>query len=278
MKYITYLNILAKSIFTVAIFVFVHEQSDFWIVPLLTSVGFIIAGILSLWIVKKEFNVNFRLQKMDTLKNTLIDGWHVFISNIAISLYTVSTTFILGLFTNNTIVGYFSAADKIITAFKGLIKPISQTLYPYISKKVKYSKKDGLLFIRKATKYIGIFTGFISVFIFIFAEFIVNLLLGSEYQNSIMILKIMSILPLLIGLSNIFGIQTMVTFGRKKAFSKVLITGSILNLILSFILVPLYHHYGSAVSVVAVESFITIAMFMYLQKNGLKIIGEVKNV
>lgn len=55
MKYITYLNILAKSIFTVAIFVFVHEQSDFWIVPLLTSVGFIVAGIWSLYLVKKEF-------------------------------------------------------------------------------------------------------------------------------------------------------------------------------------------------------------------------------
>ena len=45
MKYITYLNIFAKSIFTVAIFIFVQEQSDFWIVPLLTSVGFIIAEI-----------------------------------------------------------------------------------------------------------------------------------------------------------------------------------------------------------------------------------------
>jgi PST family polysaccharide transporter len=278
MKYITYLNIFAKTIFTIAIFIFVKQKSDFYIVPLLNSIGFVVAGILSLWIIKKDFNISFSFQNIKTLKYYLIDGWDVFISNIAISLYTVSTTFILGLFTNNTIVGYYAAADKIINAFKGLVGPISQTLYPYISKKVKHSKEDGLLFIRKVTKYIGAFTGLISIFIFIFAEFIVNLLLGSEYQNSIIILRIMSILPFLIGLSNIFGIQTMVTFGRKKAFSKILITGSILNLILSFILVPLYKHYGSAISVVTVEFFITIAMFIYLQKNGLKIIGENKNV
>jgi len=278
MKYITYLNILSKTIFTVAIFIFVQEKSDFYIVPILTSIGFIVAGILSLILIKKEFDVSFKLQALKTLRSYMHEAHHIFISNIAISLYTISTTFILGLLTNNVIVGYFAAADKIINAFKGLMGPVSQTIYPYISKKVSISKEDGLNFIRKVAKYIGIFTLGVSIFIFVFAEFLVNLLLGEQYYHSIIILQIMAVLPLLIGLSNIFGIQTMVTFGRKKAFSRILIVGSILNLILSFILVPIYHHIGSAISVVVVESFITIAMFIYLQKNGLKIIGENKNV
>jgi PST family polysaccharide transporter len=65
----------------------------------------------------------------------------------------------------------------------------------------------------------------------------------------------------------------MVSFGREKPFSRIVITGSILNLVLSFILVPLFHQVGSAISVVTVELFITLSMFIYLQTHGLKIIG-----
>jgi PST family polysaccharide transporter len=278
MKYITYINIGSRLLFTIAIFVFVQEKSDFYMVPVLSSFGAILGGFYALYFIKTNFDVKFTFQKIETLIYYLKEANSIFISNLAISLYTVSTTFILGIFTNNTIVGYFAAADKIIQAFMGLMGPISQTIYPYITKKVEHSKKEALEFIRKVFVYIGLFTASISISIFIFADFIIQLLLGNQYENSIIVLQIMALLPFLIGISNIFGIQTMVTFGRKKEFSRILIVGSILNLILSFILVPMYTYIGSAISVLIVECFITISMFTYLQKNGLKLIGENKNV
>lgn len=276
MKYITYINIGSRLLFTIAIFIFVQEKSDFYMVPVLSAFGTILGGLYALYFIKTSFGVKFTFQKISTLKYYLSEAHHIFISNVAISLYTISTTFILGLFTNNTIVGYFAAGDKIIQAFKGLIGPVSQTIYPYVSKKVHHSKEEGLKFIKKVAFYIGMFTSFVSLFIFVFAEFLVNLLLGTEYQNSIVVVQILALMPFMIGLSNVFGIQTMLNFGRKKPFSQILIAGSIINLILSFLFVPLYQHIGSAISVLIVESFITIAMFIYLQKNGLKLIGENK--
>jgi PST family polysaccharide transporter len=274
MKYITYINIGSRLLFTIAIFIFVQEKSDFYMVPVLSSLGTIFGGLYALYFIRTNFEIKFAFQKITTLKYYLNEAHHIFISNLAISLYTVSTTFILGLFTNNTIVGYFAAADKIIQAFKGLMGPVSQTIYPYVSKKAHHSKEDGLRFIRKVAFYVALFTGLVSLFIFVFAKPLVNLLLGEKYQNSIIVVQILALMPFMIGLSNIFGIQTMLNFGRKKPFSRILIAGSIINLILSFILVPLYQHIGSALSVLIVESFITVAMFVYLQRNGLKLIGE----
>ena len=61
MKYITFLNILAKLIFTIAIFGFVRKVGDYLYVPLLNSLGFIAAGILALWIVFRDFGVKFKI-------------------------------------------------------------------------------------------------------------------------------------------------------------------------------------------------------------------------
>ena len=272
MKYITLMNILSKMIYTISIFIFIHTANDVWKVPLLNSLGFILAGMVALSIIKKDFEIDFILPNIQILKRYILEGWHIFLSNVAISLYTISTIFILGLFTNNIIVGYYAAADKIRSAFQGILGPISQTIYPHIVHKVKISKEQAIKFIRNAAILISILGTTLSLVLFLFADFWVELFLGEKYTRSIAVLQIIAFLPLIVGLSNIFGIQTMVTFGMKKHFSKVIILGSILNIILSIILVPLYFEIGSAISVITVETFITILMFIILRKNGIDLL------
>jgi len=267
------LNILAKLIFTVAIFVFIRHTSDYLYVPLLNSLGAIIAGLLAMWVVFRNFNVGFKMPSFANIKYHLKEGWYIFISTAAISLYTTSNVFILGLFTNNTIVGYYSAAEKIIRAVQGLLGPVSQTMYPYVSKLINESKEAGIKFIRKITLLIGGFSFVLSLIIFIFADLIVKTILGNQYIKSIIILKILAFLPFIIGLSNVFGIQTMLTLNYKKAFSNILIFASVINISLAFILVPMFQDIGISISVVLSEIFVTTSMFLFLQSKDVKILG-----
>jgi len=274
MKYITFLNILAKVIFTVAIFVFVKETSDYLYVALLNSLGFIIAGILGLWIVFRDFNVEFRIPRWEGIKYQLKEGWYIFISTVAISLYTISNTFILGLFTNNTIVGYYSAAEKIIRAIQGLLAPISQTIYPHISKLMNESKEIGVKFIRKVTLLIGSFSFILSLVIFMFADLIVRIILGSQFTESIIVLRIIAFLPFIIGLSNVFAVQGIIAYGNVKIIPKITFVGAISNVILAMLLVKLLQVIGVAISLVFAEILVTIVSFYYLRRldlwNGLK--------
>ena len=272
MKYITFLNILAKLIFTISIFLFVKESTDYFYVPLLNSLGFVIAGLLGLWVVFRDFGVVFMVPQMEDIKHQLEEGWYIFISTVAISLYTISNTFILGLFTNNTIVGYYSAVEKIVKSVQGLLGPISQTIYPYVSKLISESKEAGIRFLRKILFLIGVFSFILSTLIFTFSNSIVKIIFGSQFIESIIVLKILAFLPFIIGLSNIFGIQTMLNLNYKKAFSTILILASILNISLAIIMVPMFKHIGISISVMLSEIFVTVSMFLYLQNKGVKII------
>jgi PST family polysaccharide transporter len=274
MRYITFLNVLAKLIFTIAIFIFVKRSSDYLYVPLLNSLGFILAGVLALWIVFKEFGVFFRIPSFKDLKYQLKEGWYIFISTVAISLYTISNTFILGLFTNNTIVGYYSAAEKIIRLVQGLLAPISQTIYPHISKLMNESKEIGVKFIRKVTLLIGSFSFILSLVIFIFADLIVRIILGSQFTESIIVLRIIAFLPFIIGLSNVFAVQGIMAYGNVKIIPKITFVGAISNVILAILLVKLLQAIGVAISLVLAEILVTIVSFYYFRRldlwNGLK--------
>lgn len=264
MKYITYLNITAKGIFTGCIFIFVQEKNDYLLVPFFTSTGFIITGLWSLYLVKKYFQIKLRYQPVQNIKDQLYDGLHIFFSSISISLYTISTTFILGVFTNNMVVGYFAAADKIVQAAKGLYQPVSQAIYPLIGNKLDNNLKAGIVFVRYVTIVVGIGMFAVSLVLFILAEPIVNLLLGKQYHESIILLQIMAFLPFIITLSNIFGVQTMLNLGYKKAFSRIVLAAAITGISLSLLLVPVYQAFGIAITLLSVEIFVTVIMAIYL--------------
>lgn len=269
MKLVALLNLLAKFIFVIAIFIFVKRQSDYIYVPLITSLGFMTAGVISLVIAAKRFGIIFRMPAREDCICSLKEGWHIFISTVSVSLYTSSNAFILGLFTNNTIVGYYSASERIIRSGQRLINPISQTLYPHISKLVADSKERAAYFIRKVIVIFG-GVGFVaSILLFILAAPIVNIILGNQFEQSIIVLRILAFLPFMDALSNIFGIQTMLTFNMKEALSGIYISGGILNIILALIFVPLWKHVGTATAALITETYIALAMFIFIHKKGI---------
>ncbi len=272
MKYITLLNAFSRGIFTACIFVFIKRQTDYPYVPLISSIGAVTAGWMSLRIAFKTFGVKFRFPTTEALVYQIKEGWYIFISTVAISLYTVSNTFLLGLFTNNTIVGYYAAAEKIIRAVLGLLSPVSQTLYPYVSKLASESRERALGFARKALRLIGSGTLLVSILLFLFAPLIVSVVLGKQYLPSIIVLRVLACIPFVVGLSNVFGIQIMLTLGLKKQFSKVITSAGVLNVIMSLILIPLWHHAGVAVAWLITETFVTVTMFLSLRRMGIRMV------
>jgi PST family polysaccharide transporter len=108
-------------------------------VPLINSLGFIVSGILAIWIVVKDFNVQIYVPKLTILVGYLVDSSQFFLSRVSVSIYTSTNAFVLGLFTNNRTVGYYSIAEKLYMALQQIFHPLVNTLYPYVAHKKKHS-------------------------------------------------------------------------------------------------------------------------------------------
>ncbi|MDK2791076.1 MAG: hypothetical protein PWP15_1596 [Methanothermococcus sp.] len=266
MKYITFLNITAKLIFTVAIFIFIHKSSDYIYVPLINSLGYLIAGVISLWIIFKDFGVKFTLPSFENIKYHLKEGWHIFISTVAVSLYTTSNTFILGLFTNNTIVGYYSAAERLVRAVQGLWSPVSQTIYPYFSKLYNQDQGKAKQLLVRVLGIAAMITFLISTLGCLSAPFFLPLVLGKEYLPSVPVFQILVFVIFAVGINNILGIQGLVSFGYGYKFSQVVIIAGIVHLTLLFVLIPKFDYLGPAIATILSELFICVIEYIILKR------------
>lgn len=274
MRYITIVNIIGRFLSIICIFYYVKIPEDYIIAGFFQAVVPVVAGICSWIILWRNYREVFVLPKYKDIKQVFIDAWEIFTSTIAINLYTASNLVFLGLLTNNTIVGYFSGAQKIVQNINSLISPITQAVYPYVSKITHNSKSDGLKFLRKIVWALGGGNFIVSILIFIFAEWIVDLLLGDGYEQSVLLLRILSFLPFIISLSNIFGIQTMLVFGMKKQFNKILLSAAVINTIIVLPMIYFYQAIGVSISMTITEMFVTLTMYIVLRKNNIYLISR----
>jgi len=143
MKYITYINVSFRVIFTALIFVFVQEESDYIYVPILNSMGAILGGIYSLFVIYRLFKVNIILPDINIIKEQFISSYHFFLSRVANDGSRYYATAVIGIYFGNIAVGYYSMVEKLFFAFMSLGGIVSQTIYPYMSRTqdIKFFKK-----------------------------------------------------------------------------------------------------------------------------------------
>jgi PST family polysaccharide transporter len=263
LRVVTYFDLLVKLIFTVPIFFVVNEPSDLYKVVALTSCGTLLSGIFAMVRVGVVYKVGFRSPSISLLRIQLIEGWYIFYSTLAISMYKRSSIFILGAFASSESVGYFAAGEKIVKAVQGLYGPVSQIFYPYISKAMMHSISKGILIISRLQKYVGIVMGLVSVTLFFYAEQLVFLLLGAEFFKSVVVVQIMSPIPFLIAMSNIYGIQGLLNLDEKKVFSRIVSTASVVGVILLVFMSYYYEMVGVSITLLMIELMVTVVMAYY---------------
>ncbi len=269
MAAISVINLVMRLLVVIGIFTVVHRPEDYMAYAGLTSLGAIGAGLAGAGVAFRMFQIRPVIPSQRGVREALAEGWMLFLSQASVSLYSVGNAFILGILTNHTAVGYYSAAEKVVKAVLSLFNPLSQAVYPRFSKMASDSRALAMQWARRMLVVMSGLGLALSVALFAGAPVIVQILLGPQYEPSIIVMRILSGLTLLIGASNVLGIQLMLPFGRDRAFTSILVGAGIINIALAVSLAPIWQESGMAASVLVSEGFVTVTMLIYLSLHQL---------
>jgi len=259
MRFITLINILFKLTFLILVFLFIKKESDFVYVPLLQSIGIIFGGLCSLYIIYKKYKIRYRLVRFLEIKAQLKLSFSSCVTLIVPSLYSNTSVFLLGIFTNNTLVGYLSGALRISNAFSSFNAILTRTFYPFINK-----TKGGISKINNMILVSGLLVSFLMFFS---AKFTVSLLLGVDMLKSIPLVMILSLTPLLLAIRTVYGINYLLVKGRDKLYMNIALFSSLFGLVMAFICIPLFSFYGAALVIVAAQLLYAVLSYVFAKKN-----------
>lgn len=259
MKFITYFRLSYKISFTLAVIMFVHSKEDIYLVPLLDALGAFIMGIASIMYIKKEFNISFSIPKYEDVKFHFQNSWHIFIANSAVLFYTSINTVILGMLTNNMLVGYYAVAEKIYMAIRGLFGPIVQTLFPFLSKKYILDKVEYYNLVRKISYGFIALLFLTAMLTYFMSSFLVSIVAGECTIESINVLQILSV-SMVFASGGLFS-GLLVIKSRGDLLSVITFKTMIFNLIFIFPAIYYFNIYGMAFLFLFVQLFHTFLQY-----------------
>lgn len=249
-------NSLVKLVGTVLIFIFVKEQNDLWIYILILC-GANLIGNLSTWIYIKRYIKKIPFKEIDILKHTGgIIG--LFVPVIAIQIYTVLDQTMLGVITNNTEVGYYTQAQKIIKLVLVIISAFSSVLMPRIAVLINMKMKNEVNnLIRQSIDYLFMLALPMMIGCICIADHFVPVFFGNGYAPVVRLLQYLSVLFVILGAGQFAG-NILISMKKHRKYTFAVCTGAIINFLLNIILIGKLYSLGAVISSIFAELCVTL--------------------
>lgn len=258
MKYTTFFNLLIKLIFTIAVFVFIKTEKDYIIQPLLTSVGYIICGIGAQYLILKKWHYSLYRPQLKQIISVIKNSTDVFINNLMPNLYNSMSVVLLGFFGGSVVNGIYDGGNRLPAIFHNFQMVLSRAFYPFLSRKPErhsfYAKLNFVLVI------IGVFILIIST------PWIIRLLLGSQFEKSIIVMQILSFSIIFLAMSNIYGTNFLIIHHKEKQLRNLTLISSLIGFFLSLPLVYYFSYIGAALTVLICRVCLGIGSYILSKK------------
>ncbi len=264
-KKITLRNICLKLISVISMFIFVKNESNLTIYCLILSLTQFVSQLVLWFGIKKYVNiVKVKFSECIVhLKPMII----LFLPMIAIYLYKYIDRTMLGSMSDIKEVGYYDNSAKIINICLGIILALSTVMLPRMS--FLYEKKDTEK-IEKYSRYAFIVSSFLATAMTLglvaVSDTFIPFFFGEGYEQCIDITILLAISLMFSSWSSIIKSVYFLPNRRDIQFTITLLVGAIINIILNFVLIPIYAAKGSAIATLFTECIIVLLQSIMASK------------
>ncbi|OGX83787.1 flippase [Hymenobacter glacialis] len=267
-------NFITKLLFTVCVLVVIKERQDYVWQPLLIGVAHVLVGVVAFaWAVRK-YQIRLFYVPLQQVLRHLWSERVIFFSFVSINVYTYATTLILGLVQNSEAVAFFSASWRLVIIMHTIVTiPIGMSLFPYIGESFGISREKGIERIQMTAPFIVYLTALMGAGVWLLAPFIITIFYGQAFAPSIAVLRILCFIPVIMGLSNLMGVQTMVNLKMDRPYTYIIASGGVIGLGLNLWLASQFSYIGGAWAWLLTEASIALIMWVYLRRKGIQVLN-----
>ena len=260
-------NLIVKLASIISIFIFVKTKEDLPIYFLIYVLS-ILLGNLSLWISVPKYVCKVKLNTLQIvrhLKPTLI----MFVPQVAIQIYTVLDRTMIGrIIEDKSIVGAYTQGENIIKLLLTIITSLGAVMLPRIAAcfvQKNYEKiKD---YIYKSFNVVFMLSMPMIAGIILVVDMFVPEFFGPGYDRVVNVMIILSPILMLIGMSNVIGVQYLLPTKHQKEYTLSVVFGAIVNFIANLFLISRFRAAGAAIGTVIAETVVTLTQIIFVRKD-----------
>jgi len=275
--FVTKVSLIIRTLSVICLFLFVRDKSDLVIYVILGVLGGVFADVwnfVKMW--RSGIHLRFTFKGLRQHINPLLI---LFASSIAISIYTVLDTLMLGFITDYEEVGYYSNAMHLSKIILTAVTSLSIVAVPRVSYYMKNRDYDNItVLITKSFSAVSFIAFPVAIGLSCISPTFIPLFFGEKFVGSIIPLMILSFLILSIGLNNLTGVQVLIGMGYDKLFLYSVLFGTITNFAMNCLLIPLCGATGASIASVTAETLILVITTFYVYSKTPIRIGRWKDM
>ncbi len=265
MQYSVISSVISQAIHLLFIYLAITKEMD---LPYLISAYLIArtARVISIYAFSRKFiQFHFEWHWPSTLlifKESLLLG----LANGLWIIYYRVDNLMLDFMQGPGAVGQYNAAYKFVDMAFLLSGMLMNSIYPLMSSRYPGDIPGLKRIYQKSVNFISVIGGSLALLIILLSPYLITYIFGANFQESILTLRILGMVPLLIFLNNVVGHMLLVLGMQGKPLFTMRLFGVVINISVNLWLIPIYGCNGAALATVATEFILLLVAFVMIAK------------